>query len=105
MPELHYLNKELHTAGGRRALHEPRRTDLQKVTREARIQARKRLSGRAMPGGTKPMGWLEEGMHLSLNMIQSCLRQTREFTRQHPLRIAAGAVVAGVLAGMLMRRR
>ena len=91
MPALQYLNKELHAAGGRRTLHEPRKTDLQKVRREARIQARKRLFQPAAAAGPEA--------------VRSCMRQTAQMARGRPLHLATGAIIAGIAVGLLLRRR
>ena len=105
MTPLLYLNKELHTAPDRRGLHEPRKPDLQRIAREARIQARKRLFQPTAAAGTESAMWLEEGLHASTRAIRACMRQTAQFVRRHPLQAATGALVAGLMISMLMRRR
>ena len=106
MTPLYYLNKDLRSLGGRRSLHEPRRPDLQKTSREARIEARKRLfRKRTTTLGNESAWWLTEGLRLSGESLRSCLRETMQLARRYPLWAAAGAISAGMIMGMLVRRR
>jgi ElaB/YqjD/DUF883 family membrane-anchored ribosome-binding protein len=106
MTPLQYLNKELHSAGGRRHLHEPRKADLQKLAREQRIAARKKLlrTAAAVAGGDSA-DWLADRLQRGRASLESCLRQTRSYIRRHPLMTAAGAIAAGAILGVMLRRR
>jgi hypothetical protein len=105
MTPLEYVNKDLHTAQGLRKVRDLKKPDLQQVSREARILARKRLFRPAMAGTEGVHHLLEDHLRHSAEAIWASIRQGMQFAKRYPLQTAVGAVLGGALLGYLLRRR
>jgi hypothetical protein len=103
MTPLQYMNREMHSGQSRRLLHEPRKPDLQRLSREARLHARKQRM-RNNPEGRGPVSWLEERLEPA-TAIRQFISDAACLIRQNPLAFAAGAAAAGVVLGLCLRRR
>lgn len=95
MTSTRYLNKALHhTADDLRDVRDAAKADLQRLTRDARILAERRV--------IKPT---VAAVNEASEMIEKRAKKLSLYATAHPVATLAGAVFGGILIGLLMRRR
>ena len=95
MTSTRYLNKALHhTAQDLRDVREAAKADLQRLTRDARITAERRILKPTLAAVNEASDLLEKrAKNISLYAVA------------HPLTTLAGVALGGILIGLFMRRR
>jgi ElaB/YqjD/DUF883 family membrane-anchored ribosome-binding protein len=95
MTSTRYLNKAIHhTAEDFRDVGEAAKADLQRLTRDARIMAERRVF--------KPTMAAVNG---ATEMIEQRAKNLSRYVSKHPVATLAGVALGGVLLGLLMHRR
>lgn len=95
MTSTRYLNKALHhTAQDLRDVREAAKADLQRLTRDARVMAEKRVIKPTMAAVNEASEQLEKRA-----------KDLSKYATTHPVAALAGVALGGILIGLFMRRR